>query len=481
MVIGKFARHVSLAALVATSISPIPAMAKQALVGATVIDGTGRTIDDGVVIVDGNLLACVGSRVECALDAEATITDVTGRFITPGLIDAHVHFDQTGWLDGRPDGNPDPSVYPYEEIIAALRADPGRWHRAYLCSGVTAVFDVGGPPWTVTDSGATDTERPDRAHVRAAGPLITHAGLNNLFAPGSLADQPTFLPMDSAEQIHADVARLAAMGSAAIKVWYLEPTPERQQTLDALLMEVGKAAREQGLPLIVHATELHQAKMALRAGAKMLVHSVEDEPVDEEFIQLLLANDTIYAPTLMVTDGWRRALANVAFATPTDIDDPNHCVDEQVVDKVQHPERLTAALRARPNFSADRYLDGMKRTGKQEVVMAANLRAVRDAGGRIVLATDAGNPRTFHGPSANWELEAMAAAGLTPNEIIHAATLEGAHAMGMADRIGSLEAGKVADLLVLTEDPQKDVAAFRSLTHVMRAGVLKRQEELRVR
>ena len=458
-----------------------PASAAEALVGATIIDGNGRAIDDGVVIVEGDRLQCVGSRGECPLERETTVTDLSGHYLTPGLIDAHVHFAQTGWLDGRPDGNPDPSVYPYEETIVALRADPGRWHRSYLCSGVTGVFDVGGAPWTVTGAQATDTERADRAHVRAAGPLITHAGLNSLFAPGKLADQPVFLPMESAEQLRADVAQLAEMGSAAIKVWYLDPEPAQREALDALMLAVGEAARVQGLPLIVHATELRSAKLALRAGASMLVHSVDDLPVDDEFIQLLLAGDAVYAPTLTVADGWRRALASVAFASPLAVDDPNRCVDEALLDRLQHPERLTPALRARPNYSPDRYLEAMKDAARMELQMAANLRAVRDAGGRIVLATDAGNPLTLHGPSVYRELEAMQAAGMTPIEIIHAATLESARAMGMDDRIGSLEQGKVADLLVLSADPRESASAFRALTHVMRAGSLRTQAALRVR
>jgi imidazolonepropionase-like amidohydrolase len=468
----------ALAAAVALS---SPAVAGQALVGATLIDGSGRVIEDGVVIVDGDRLACVGSRVDCPLEPELEFTDFSGRFITPGLIDAHVHFAQTGWLDGRPDANPDPAVYPYEEVVAGLRADPGRWHRAYLCSGVTAVFDVGGAPWTVSDAQATDTQRSDRAHRRAAGPLVTHAGLNQVFATGTLADQPVFLPMESAEQIRADVARLAEMGSAAVKVWYLLPPPEQAEALDALLIEVGNAARTHGLPLIVHATELHAAKRALQAGARMLVHSVEDQPVDEEFLRLLVAKGAAYAPTLIVGDGWRRAEASMAFAAPMEVDDPNRCVDEDVLEKLRHPERLSAAFRARSNESADRHLDAMKATARQELLMAANLRAVRDAGGRIVLGTDAGNPLTPHGASIHRELEAMQAAGMRPTEIIRAATLEAARVMGLSEQIGSLERGKIADLLVLAEDPRKSTSAFRSLTHVMRAGRLKRQEALRLR
>jgi cytosine/adenosine deaminase-related metal-dependent hydrolase len=120
-----------------------------ALVGGTVIDGTGRpSISNAVVVVTGDRLTCVGTSVQCPVPAGATRVDVSGRFITPGLVDAHVHFSQTGWVDGRPDGLSAPALYPYPETARALRANPMRWYRSYLCSGVTAVYDVGGHPWT---------------------------------------------------------------------------------------------------------------------------------------------------------------------------------------------------------------------------------------------------------------------------------------------------------------------------------------------
>ncbi len=89
------------------------------------------------------------------------MTDLKGLWITPGLVDAHVHFCQTGWADGRPDAFDVRERYPYEEVEADLRAHPERFFRSYLCSGVTAVFDVGGYPWTLD--------------LRARGPRTTRA------------------------------------------------------------------------------------------------------------------------------------------------------------------------------------------------------------------------------------------------------------------------------------------------------------------
>ena len=206
-----------------------------ALSGGTVIRGTGgAVIPNGVVIVDGDRLSCVGTISECEIPADARLVDVSGRFITPGLVDAHVHFSQTGWIDGRPDVLQAPEIYPFVETSEYNRDNPDRWHRSYLCSGITAVYDVGGQPWTTglperseNDSNAT--------HVRASGPLITHATRPALMVNDELY---TFLPMDTPEEVSASVARLVDMGSSAVKVWYLSPSAARRDELDERLMQV---------------------------------------------------------------------------------------------------------------------------------------------------------------------------------------------------------------------------------------------------
>ncbi|WP_338242616.1 amidohydrolase family protein [Aurantiacibacter hainanensis] len=470
---------ITLAALAAS------ASAQQALVGGTLIDGTGNAaIEDSVVVVENGTITCAGTQADCPLPSGVRVTDVSGSFVTPGLVDAHVHFAQTGWLDGRPDGLRDRSVLPYADTVQALWDNPGRWHRAYLCSGVTAVFDVGGAPWTVTGEHADGEGRADRAHVRAAGPLITHVSdeVSDHFSYGPLADQPTFLPMETPEQIRADVARVRDMGSDAVKVWFVAPaSPDDMDRLNDLMMVAGEAAREVGLPLIVHATELEAAKTALRAGAKMLVHSVTDQPLDQEFLDLLLANDAFYAPTLVVGRNWSLALLSASTGEPAQYRDDDRCVDEDLVQLLANPGIATDAVLARTDGRVTPFGERMESEGRELAMMEQNLRAVRDAGDRIVLATDAGNPLTLHGPSALDELEAMQAAGMTPDEIMQAAGPVAAEALRMGDSIGALRAGMTADLLVLAEDPRNDISAFRSLTHVMRQGVLQRQEELQVR
>lgn len=473
----RAATHVTrvLFGLAMAAITPVTSPAQvTAITGGTVIDGTGRdAIAGGVVLVAGGRITCVGTPAQCAVPANATRVDATGRFITPGLVDVHVHFSQTGWLDGRPDGAPLPSLYPYPETARRLRDNPGTFLRALLCSGVTAVFDVGGHPWTTTLGARTERD-PMAPHVRAAGPLVTHASRPALQVDDEIY---TFLPMSTPADVRASVAKLKAMGASAVKVWYLAPRAERREELDARMMDVGAAATAAGLDLIVHATSLREAKVALRAGAVLLVHSVEDELVDDEFLQLLAANQAVYSPTLIVGRNWTRAFASSALAAPLPIDDPNRCVDSATVARLHNLVPVQAAI-PEAGRSPDRVFSALENAGVSRFPMAENLRRVHRAGAPVVVATDAGNPLTLHGPSIYNEMEAMQAAGIAPADIIVMATRNGARALRRERDLGTLAQGRIADLVVLAEDPRANARAFRSVTHVMRGGRLHRIQDL---
>jgi imidazolonepropionase-like amidohydrolase len=271
------------------------------------------------------------------------------------------------------------------------------------------------------------------------------------------------------------------MGSTAVKVWFLRTPPDQRAALEARLMQIGERARAAGLDLIVHATGLREAKAALRAGAAMLVHSVEDRLVDEEFLELARAAEVVYAPTLRVGANWTRARISAALNAPAPVDDPNRCVDPETLERIQETARLQPRMPEAIRGNVDWALGAMRSVGRTEAIMAENLRRVRAAGITIATATDAGNPMTLHGPSIYEEMEAMQDAGIPASEVVVLSTRNGALAMGRLEDFGTLAAGKIADLLVLDEDPIRDVRAFRSLTHVMRAGVLREQAALRQR
>ena len=472
--LGAIRRSVARAATALLFVGSSAAAQTTALVGGTVIDGTGSPgIANAAVVVTGDRLTCVGTAAQCPVPTGATRVNVSGRFITPGLVDAHVHFSQTGWLDGRPDALSAPALYPYAETARALRANPARWYRAYLCSGVTAVYDVGGHPWTTAlpAQAEGDSMAP---HVRATGPLLTHAPARALNVDDEIY---TFLPMATSAEVRSSVATLKAMGASAVKVWYLAPPPEKQRELEARLMEVGREARAAGLDLIVHATELRGAKAALKAGAAMLVHSVEDEPADDEFLTLIQTTHAIYVPTLIVERDAVQSFASIILGTRYPIDDPGHCVDSNTVAKTTNVAPLRALI---PDFSraSERVLRRLDEVEVRAGIRADFLKRVQATGATIAVGTDAGNPLTFHGASIFAELEAMQAAGLSAADVLVMGTRNGARAMGRLKDFGTLEAGKLADLLVLAEDPRADVRAFRSLTHVMRGGHLYQQAAL---
>src|SRR6185503_1460038 len=142
-------------------------------------------------------------------------------------------------------------------------------------------------------------------------------------------------------------------------------------------------ARKRDLPLIVHATGLAEAKQALRAGANVLVHSVEDVAVDQEFIDLAKRNGTIVIPTLTVIDGYVRMFRGVVDRKAPTIDDPNRCVDAATRAKVAETATLDAGL-----VPADRSAAREQRAARFTQITRANLSKLVTAGIPIATGTD---------------------------------------------------------------------------------------------
>ncbi len=201
----------------------------------------------------------------------------------------------------------------------------------------------------------------------------------------------------------------------------------------------------------------------MNAGAHLLVHSVDDAPLDDAFLAALKETGTYYCPTLTVTRGY--LLAYQAQVTPELRAQLEH-VDPSVRERILATESLP------PRVSAEQAEGIAARFRAEGELMAANLRAVHAAGIPIVMGTDAGNPLTLHGPSVFPELEAMEAAGLSAADVLIAATSAAAAALGRDD-IGRIVPGAFADAVVLDADPSQSAEAWRSLTHVLRYGRLR--------
>lgn len=466
-----------LAALLAVETAlPVVSMAQteapRVIDSVHVFDGTGAApIEDGRLVLVGDQITCVGTEQSCPVPPNTERLDVgAGSWVLPGLIDSHVHFAQTGWFTGRPDTLDLTDVYPYEETQAELKSNPDRYLRSYLCSGVTGVFDVGGFPWS-WDLRRVAENSHFAPHVSAAGPLITHAPRVQLNLPG----EQEMLALSNEQAGREAVRYMAAFETDAIKVWYLRVAEGQENEIDSRFRAVADEARQQNTPLIVHATTLREAKVALSEQTHLLVHGVDDELVDEEFLELARAAGTIYSPTLLVSDGYLQMFEAIKGTSPPTIDDPNRCIDVETRERVS----TSSELASHPTVVAfDRDLEAYReRLAQSYNRKVENLRRVHRAGIPIALGTDAGNPGTFHGPSVYRELEAMQASGIEANELLVMATSNGARAM-RRDDIGALVAGRKADLIVLTNNPLEDIRNLRSITHVMRAGRLHSIREL---
>ena len=396
----------------------------QAFIGARLIDGTGGpVIEDSVLVVRDGRIEAAGSRDGVEVPPDAEQVDVGGRTILPGLINAHGHINNVRGLES------DPSFYTEEHVENQLGL--------YARYGIPTGFSLGGDgPEGMLVRDRQDNSDLDRARLYVAGAIVTGPS-----------------PEEALEQVSA----VAASGADVVKIRVddnlgssTKMTPETYQAVIA-------ASHEQSLDLTAHLYYLEDAKGLLRAGADLLAHSVRDSEVDDELVSLLRDSGACYCPTLM------REVSTYVYETRPDwFDDPFFLkeADPAVISALEEPDYQERLQNSR---SAQTYKT-------QLAVAKQNLKILSDAGIPIAMGTDTGPAARFQGYFEHGELALMVEAGLTPMQAIVASTSDAARCMNVEADLGSLEAGKWADFLVLGENPLEDIANTHSLESVYIAG-----------
>jgi imidazolonepropionase-like amidohydrolase len=410
------------AALTAVMLTAQPRPAIRVFVGARLVDGTGDApVERAVLVVNGDKIASVATMSEPGtVPSDAERIDVRGKTILPGFVNAHGHVADTSGLKAGPE------FYTRENLERQLTL--------YSRYGVTTVFSLGG-------------DGPAGAALRNAPPV----GRARLFIAGPVITATT------AQAAAAEVEKIAAMGVDWLKFRVddnLGASTKMPKAAWKTVIDMGHAKQ---LPVAAHLFYLDDAKDLLREGIDLLAHSVRDKPVDDEFITLATSRDVCVVPTLT-----REVSTFVYESTPAWFTDEfflRHA-DAKVLEELKTPARQE---RMRKNESAQKYKVALR-------VASDNVKKMKDGGVRIAMGTDTGPPARFQGYFEHMELEMMVKAGLTPMQAIVAATSDAARCMKKADTLGVLRAGALADFVIYTDDPTKDIRATRTIDSVWVGG-----------
>jgi imidazolonepropionase-like amidohydrolase len=382
-----------------------------AIVGATLIDGiSSGPISNSCVIVRNQTLESVGKADEVSIPADAEIIDGKGLTLLPGLIDAHYHNEESL----------DMGVRFLRNGITSVR-DPGAWIEAY-------------------DS------------LRATGKAIPRLFLTgphiNSF-PGAYP-KDAYIVRDAAEGGLA-VHKLANQGATAIKVYYGLPL--------GTIREVCEVAHAHGLPVTAH-LEFTDVKDAITAGLDGIEHitsfgSFLMEPREaEEYKQRVMEDHD--ARKRGRYEIWNRLTL-----------DGNPKVGSLIRFIALHKTFVSPTL-AIFERQEDR-ADSIEVNGFRNMIKFAG--QLKNGGATLVVGSHTWVPYAEPGFAYMREMELLRQAGLTPMEILQAATINNARFLRIDERLGSIEEGKIADMIVVDGDPLSDISAMRKVKRVMLNGV----------
>jgi imidazolonepropionase-like amidohydrolase len=440
---------------------------------ARLVDGTGAPTREGV-----SILVMHGRIADIAPDVSAPdlpVLDVQGATVIPGLMNMHVHFHFAPGQAQRGDSQ------------EALRELNRKHLPAYLASGVTTVLDAA-------------TQVPIAREIRelleegVPGPTVLTLG-PGFTCPGGYAeiDWKGVSTVDEVEQ-RLDIAQ--SLGAVGMKVFIEQGfTPlgsswpiHSPEILDA----IAGGAKRRKLPIYVHATSEDEYRIAVDMGAHAIMHAplsfLWGGKLSDSLIKTLSEAGTYVVTTLSLMD------AATTGNHPERLDDPLVQLTVPAAEMVtaRDPEADRFAARAAIGYGPrwiPQFLMGFiaRRVWNERMILDTvrrsqdMIRHLHDAGVPIVVGTDTpGTPYfqyNFHGPTILREIELVAAAGLSPEEALAAATRVPAEMVGLGEELGTVEIGKKADMVILDGDPLEDLGALRSIRWTIKEGVAHSPEE----
>ncbi|MES2429336.1 MAG: amidohydrolase family protein [Bacteroidota bacterium] len=427
---------------------------------------TGKVIPgQTVVIEDSTIRQIMKAGAKIKIPDSATVINGTGKYIMPGLIDAHIHFFQSGGLYTRPDALDLMKIYSYEKDQQWIWENQDELMRRYLVCGITTVIDVGGPfsNYEVRKKNAANTLSPN-AYV--TGPLIS------TYLPKNLDEKdPPIIKVNTEEEARELVRKQLPYKPDFIKIWYIVlPGQPAEKTLSIVKATI-EESHKYSLKVAVHATEYETAKLAVNAGCDILVHSVDDKVLDPLFLQLLKTKKVTYIPTAIVASKYDETFTQQHRISLHEQQYANPFMLGTLFDLQHIPVKDVG-------FDYKKLRTRLLVPSKEDSTILQNLNIINHAGINISAGTDAGNIGTQHGASFYTEMLAMKQAGMNNAEILRSATINTAIGFGKESEVGSIEKSKLANMLILNKNPLDSLGAVNDAVYIINRGKIIKKDTL---
>ncbi len=433
------------------------------ITNVTIIDVEKQKLVPGqTVSITGDIISDIRASNKTKIPTGVTVIDGSGKYLLPGMTDAHVHFFQSGGLYARPDAIDLRKDMPYEKEIAWSHNNMEDFLRRYMMLGITSVIDVGS---TINFLEQKDSfaEKKYAPAIYMTGPLLTS------YEPKeyqNLKKDEPFSLVKTAEEGIKYVQQQLPYRPDFIKIWYIANTPDDAKKFQPVAKAIIDEAHKNNLKVAVHATERVTAQLAVESGCDYLVHDIEDEIVPDDFIQLLKSKKVIICPTLIVADGYDNAFAQKNQYTLYDLVNSNPQQIGSITDLKHLPDSILTA-KYKNHFRSKAVMNS---SAHQDSVRMANLKKMSDAGVTIVAGTDAGNIGTQHASSFFSELIAMQKSGMNNWQIIISATINSSKMFDKEKTEGSIAIGKKANAILLNANPVEDLENLKKIDFVINRG-----------